>query len=78
MKKDKEITEKKPLKDAPKKDRAGRDLTAERVKSRAGKDKPERASVVVQVEGVTVEADDDDGDGLARALSTLAAMVPDA
>ena len=75
MKKDKEITEKKPLKDAPKKDRQGRDLTAERVKAKADKDAPEKTSVVVEVPGVTVETDDDDGEGLARALSTLAGMT---
>jgi len=76
-KKDKEITEKKPAKDAPKKDREGRTLTAERVKAKARKDAPEKTSVVLEVQGITVEADDDDGAGLARAMSTLAAMVSD-
>lgn len=74
-KKGKEIVDKKSAKDAPKKDPAGRDLTAERVKSKAGKDRPEKTSVVLEVPGITVEADDDDGAGMERALSTLAGMT---
>jgi hypothetical protein len=52
-------------------------VTAERVKAKAHKDAPEKTSVVHAVPGITVEADDDDGAGLERALSTLAAMVSD-
>lgn len=78
MKKDKQIVDKKPAKDAPKRDREGRTITAERVKSKAHKDAPEETSVVVAVPGVVVEHKDNDGAGMERALSTLAGMTTDA
>ena len=76
-KKDKKITEQKPVKDAPKKDPQGRNLTAESVTSKGTPDGPDKKTVKATVAGITVEAVDDDGAGMARVLSTLAAMVPD-
>lgn len=77
MKKDKQIIDQKPAKDAPKKDSNGRNLTAKSIASKEGPDGPEKKSVRASVPGLVVEADDDDGAGMARVLSTLAAMVPD-
>lgn len=76
-KKDKEITGQKPAKDAPKKDGAGRNLDAKSITSKASPEAPDKKSVRASVPGLVVEADDDDGAGLRRALNTLAAMVPD-
>lgn len=73
---EKEILEKTEVEEAPERDRAGRKLLAERATVK-GED-AEKSVVIATVPGVVVEADDRDGDGLARALSTLAAMVPDA
>lgn len=77
MSKAKQITEQKPAKDAPKKDSTGRNLTAESVTSKDTPDRPDKKTVKVTVAGITVEADDDDGAGMARVLSTLAGMVSD-
>lgn len=78
MSKDKIIIDTNPVKDAPKKDGQGRTLTAESVTSKGTPDGPDKQRVRVAVPGLTVEAVDDDGAGMARVLSTLAAMVPDA
>lgn len=69
-----EVLDKKPIEGAPKKDPRGRDLVAERVTTKDG-EAPEKHLVRAQVPGVLVEADDRDGAGLARALSTLAGMT---
>lgn len=73
----KQVIGQKPAKDAPKKDGNGRNLTAESVTSKDTPDGPDKKTVRATVPGVIVEAVDDDGAGMARVLSTLAAMVPD-
>jgi len=74
---DKYLGEKIVLKDAPAKDGAGRTITAEMALVLAIEEgAPDKPVVILSVPGIRVEADDRDGAGLARALSTLAAMVP--
>ena len=56
---------------------SGRTITAETALELAVEEgAPDKPVVILSVPGVRVEADDRDGAGLARALSTLAAMVP--
>lgn len=73
----KQVVDQKPAKDAPKKDGAGRNLDAKSITSKASPEAPDKKSVRASVPGLVVEADDDDGAGMARVLSTLAGMVPD-
>ena len=73
----KQVVDQKPVKDTPKKDPQGRNLTAESVTSKGTPDGPDKKTVKATVPGLVVEAVDDDGAGMARVLSTLAAMVPD-
>jgi len=74
---EKVLSEKIALKDAPKKDGAGRTITAEQALERASEEgAPDKPVVILSAPGIVVQADDGDGEGLARALSTLAAMVP--
>ncbi len=69
--------EKTEVEEAPAQDAAGRTLVAERAVLRAEEEDTRGAIVLIAtVPGITVEADDSDGEGLARALATLAAMVP--
>jgi len=75
-KKDKQINQK-PVPGAPKKDGQGRNLTAESITSKGRPEAPDKKTIRATVPGLVVEADDDDGAGLRRALNTLAAMVPD-
>lgn len=71
------LSEKIPYKEAPSKDGAGRTIVAEQALLRAAEeDAPDMPVVILTAPGVSVQADDLDGEGLARALSTLAAMVP--
>lgn len=77
MDKVEEIIEKSPVEDAPKIDESGRSIIVERVRIKEVKDSPEKTVVVVEAPGITIRADDVDGHGVSRALSTLAAMVSD-
>jgi hypothetical protein len=71
------LSEKIVLKDAPAKDAAGRTLVAEAALEKAVEEgAPDKSVVIVEVPGIVVVADDGDGAGMARALATLAAMVP--
>ncbi len=71
------LSEKIPYKEAPAKDAAGRSITAETALERASEEgAPDKPVVILTAPGIVVQADDLDGEGLARALSTLAAMVP--
>lgn len=72
------IREEKPVKDAPKKDPRDRAVTVSQVSEKEHESAPERKKIRAEVPGLVVEATDDDGHGLARVMSTLAAMVPDA
>lgn len=72
------IREEKPIEGAPKKGPRDRDMTVSEVSEREHPDAPERKKIRAVVPGLVVEAVDDDGHGLARVMSTLAAMVPDA
>lgn len=73
----KQVVDQKPVKDTPKKDGNGRNLTAESVTSKDTPGGSDKKTVKATVAGITVEAVDDDGAGLARVLSTLAAMPTD-
>ncbi len=74
---DKILSEKIALKEAPTRDAAGRTIVAEQALERASKEgAPDKPVVILSAPGIVVQADDGDGEGLARALSTLAAMVP--
>lgn len=74
----KQVVDQKPKEGAPAKDALGRNLTAEAVTSKDTPDGPEKKTVKASVPGLVVEAVDDDGAGMARVLSTLAAMAPGA
>lgn len=67
----KQVVDQKPKRGSPAKDGNGRNLVAEEVTY-----SPSEKTAKATVSGLVVEAVDDDGAGLARVLSTLAAMAP--
>lgn len=71
------IREERSVEEAPKKDPHGRAVAISGVSEKDRPEDAERKKIRAEVPGLIVEAMDDDGHGLARVLSTLAAMVSD-